>query len=101
MADRIHRVRRGGIVPLVVLDPHARLPLYEQMYGTIRDAIVRRDLAPGARLASSRTLALELGVSRFTVVTAMDRLLAEGYLVSRRGAGTFVAGIPPEATMQP
>lgn len=101
MAATISRGRRGGIVPLVALDPHARVPLYEQMYGTIRDAIVRSDLAAGARLASSRTLALELAVSRFTVVAAMDRLLAEGYLVSRRGAGTFVAGIPPEATMQP
>jgi GntR family transcriptional regulator/MocR family aminotransferase len=42
-------------------------------------------------LPSSRDLAAELGVSRNTIVDAYDQLLSEGYVESRRGAGTFVA----------
>ena len=45
----------------------------------------------GAPLPSSRALARDLGVSRRLVVEAFAQLAAEGYLVTRRGAGTFVA----------
>ncbi len=41
--------------------------------------------------ASSRQLAAELGIGRNTVLSAVDRLAAEGFLVSRPGAGVFVA----------
>ncbi len=44
-----------------------------------------------ARLPATRALASDLGVSRRLVVDAYAQLLAEGYLVARRGAGTFVA----------
>jgi GntR family transcriptional regulator/MocR family aminotransferase len=37
----------------------------------------------------------------FTVVDAMERLVAEGYLLTRRGAGTFVADTLPEQRMRP
>ena len=45
----------------------------------------------GARVPSSRMLAAELSVSRLTVTTAYRQLVAEGYLVTRHGSGTFVA----------
>ena len=45
----------------------------------------------GAPLPSSRALARDLGVSRRLVVEAFAQLAAEGYLVTRQGAGTFVA----------
>ena len=45
----------------------------------------------GAPLPSSRALARDLGVSRRLVVEGFAQLAAEGYLVTRRGAGTFVA----------
>jgi GntR family transcriptional regulator / MocR family aminotransferase len=48
-------------------------------------------LAPGARLPSSRTLSTELGVGRNTVADAYGQLVAEGWLVARHGAGTWVA----------
>src|SRR5215218_2226938 len=48
------------------------------------------------RLPSTRTLAAELGVSRSTVVTAFEHLLAEGYLEGKVGSGTYVAGSLPE-----
>jgi GntR family transcriptional regulator len=42
-------------------------------------------------IPSERQLGLDLGVSRLTVRAALDELVREGYLVRRRGAGTFVA----------
>jgi GntR family transcriptional regulator / MocR family aminotransferase len=54
-------------------------------------AAVRR-LAPGTRLPPTRALAGELGISRGVVVEAYAQLAAEGYLLTRRGGGTFVAG---------
>jgi GntR family transcriptional regulator/MocR family aminotransferase len=55
----------------------------------LRDAV--RVLPPGARLPPTRALAAELGVSRGVAVEAYAQLAAEGYLVTRRGGGTFVA----------
>jgi GntR family transcriptional regulator len=48
-------------------------------------------LAVGAAIPSERQLGVDLGVSRLTVRAALDGLVREGYLVRRRGAGTFVA----------
>src|SRR4029434_9107936 len=45
---------------------------------------------------SSRELAADLRVSRFTVNVAFSRLHSEGYLQSRVGSGTFVAEPLPE-----
>src|SRR6266850_2131250 len=53
--------------------------------------IDRGRLRPGQRLPGSRTLARALGVHRQTVVSAIDELIAEGWLVSRPAAGVFVA----------
>ena len=76
------------------------LPLYEQIYVRLRESIVAGQLVPGARVASSRALAKELAVSRFTVVSAVERLLAEGYLTTRRGSGTYVVRTLPEKRMR-
>ena len=48
-------------------------------------------LSDGDAIPSERQLTVELGVSRLTVRAALDELVREGYLVRRRGAGTFVA----------
>jgi GntR family transcriptional regulator len=45
----------------------------------------------GDAIPAERQLGLDLGVSRLTVRAALDELVREGYLVRRRGAGTFVA----------
>ena len=48
-------------------------------------------LAPGDSIPAERQLSDELGVSRLTLRAALDELVREGYLVRRRGAGTFVS----------
>jgi len=73
-------------------------PLHRQTYRALRGAILAGRLRPGARLASSRGLAKELGVSRNTVLQAFEQLVAEGYATAREGSGTFVAdALPPRA----
>jgi len=58
-------------------------------------------LGVGEAIPSERQLSTELGVSRLTVRAALDELVREGYLLRRRGAGTFVSEpkIAQELTM--
>ena len=44
----------------------------------------------GGALPSERQLSVDLGVSRLTVRAALDELVREGFLIRRRGSGTFV-----------
>jgi GntR family transcriptional regulator/MocR family aminotransferase len=90
-----------GILPLVTVDRASGKPLYRQLYEGYRDAIVARLLRAGQRMPSTRTLAADLGISRIPVLNAFEQLLAEGYFESRRGAGTFVAGVLPEEIAAP
>ncbi len=47
----------------------------------------------GTRLPAERELADALGVSRTLIGAALDRLRADGLVASRRGAGSWVAGV--------
>ncbi|EDS99998.1 transcriptional regulator, GntR family with aminotransferase domain [Burkholderia ambifaria IOP40-10] len=69
-----------------------RHDLTGQIFRQLRTAIVDGRLEGGARLPSTRDLAKQLGVSRKTTLDAFERLVAEGYLNTRAGDGTFVAG---------
>lgn len=77
------------------------LPKYRQLYLSLRNAILGGVLQPGEPLPSSRTLAGDLACSRNTVVAAIEQLLAEGYLETRRGSGTFVAANIPAKGSSP
>lgn len=68
-----------------------KIPLVERVMGIIRGRITAMSLAPGARLPSIRRLAETMNVSKSTVVEAYDRLVAEGIIQSRRGAGFYVS----------
>src|SRR4029079_4360103 len=56
----------------------------------LRDAVRSGRLAAGTMLPPSRTLAADLGLARNTVAEAYAELVAEGWLASRQGAGTWV-----------
>jgi GntR family transcriptional regulator / MocR family aminotransferase len=70
--------------------------LQQQIYASVRRAILDGVVAPGTRLPSSRALAQDLDVSRTTTLLAVQQLEAEGYLTARRGSGTFVATELPD-----
>jgi DNA-binding transcriptional MocR family regulator len=70
-------------------------PLADQIVAGIKRQIHDRHLRPGAKLLSIRNFSDTYSVSRFTVVEAYDRLVAMGYLQSRRGAGFFTASPAP------
>lgn len=73
------------------LNPSAPEPLQRQLYHRLREAILSGRLAPGAKLPSTRGWAEALNLARNTVLGAFEQLLAEGYLESRHGSGTYVA----------
>src|SRR5882757_6832800 len=85
----------SGLSPelLVRLDRSASQPLRAQLEASLREAIRDGRLRAGERLPSSRELARALGVSRGMVQDCYGQLLAEGYLTSRTGSATRVAGI--------
>jgi GntR family transcriptional regulator/MocR family aminotransferase len=85
---------------LVRLDTRREQGLQQQIYASIRQAILDGVVVPGTRLPSSRALAGDLGVSRTTTLLAVQQLQAEGYLTARRGSGTSVAAELPDDLVQ-
>lgn len=75
----------------IFINRSSDVPLHRQLESAIREAILSGVLRPGERMLSSRELQTHLGVSRNTVTEALNQLDAEGYIVTRRGVGTFVA----------
>jgi GntR family transcriptional regulator/MocR family aminotransferase len=90
------------------MDPVFELPIHlpakdsrgllRALHAQLRAAILDGRLQPGLRLPSTRAFASAFGVSRNTVVAAYDVLLSEGYLLTRRGAGAYVAAVRPRAS---
>jgi DNA-binding transcriptional MocR family regulator len=75
---------------MLTLHPDATLPLVSQIVDGLRRLISEQALRPGTKLPSIRAFAAMHAVSVFTVVEAYDRLVAQGWLVSRANAGFFV-----------
>src|ERR1044072_3858431 len=85
---------------MFALKPDAPTPLVSQIVDGFRRLITHQSLRAGTKLPSIRGFAASHGVSVFTVVEAYDRLVAQGWLVSRANAGFFVKrrpgeGLPP------
>lgn len=80
----------GLLLSGIELDRTSSIPLYRQLYLQIRKQILTGRMQGGIRLPSTRTLSKELELSRITILNAFDQLIAEGFLTSRTGAGTYV-----------
>ena len=80
----------------LAVDPSEATSRYTQIYSALRDGILSGRMSPGARLPSTRDLCQALGVSRNTVTAAFEQLVAEGYLESRVGDGTYVSSALPD-----
>ncbi|NHZ95534.1 PLP-dependent aminotransferase family protein [Massilia sp. CCM 8734] len=64
--------------------------LIDQIVRSVSNRIDDKILRSGARMPSIRQFAATHSVSCFTVVASYDKLVAKGYVESRRGAGFFV-----------
>ena len=86
MSDRkslLNTRHRHSIIAfeMIRLDRTSSEPLHLQLYRQIRDELKSGSFSDGAsRLPSSRSLAIDLGISRLTVNLAFSKLHAEGYL---------------------
>ena len=69
------------------------VPLYEALYRCIRQDILSGKLEAGEKLPSKRALAVHLEISKITVETAYNQLLAEGYIRAQEKVGYFVESL--------
>lgn len=83
--------------PLLV---QASLPQNRQLYRALRELILQGRLQGGQRLPSSRQLATAMQIARNTVLYAFEQLQAEGYVLTRHGAGSYVAETLPDPSPQ-
>jgi GntR family transcriptional regulator/MocR family aminotransferase len=86
----------SGLSPLIAVNRKVSTPLHRQIYDAYRTTIVDGRLRPGQQLPSTRALTSELKISPIPLLTAYAQLLAEGYLETRTGAGTFVCSSLPD-----
>lgn len=76
------------------IDRDQQETLFSQLCRQLRDMVLSGALPLEARLPSTRNLATEIGISRITVREAYEQLVAEGFLISAAGKGTFVSHNP-------
>ncbi|GAB4514934.1 MAG: hypothetical protein OHK0046_17700 [Anaerolineae bacterium] len=72
------------------IDPNNPLPLYYQVYASLRERINDGEFAPGTALPPERQLVEDYGVSRITIVKALDKLASDDLIERQHGRGTFV-----------
>jgi GntR family transcriptional regulator len=75
------------------LDDSSSIPVYVQLREQVLHAISRGQLGLGDQLPTVREVAIALAINPNTVNRAYSDLEREGVLVSRRGRGTFIAGV--------
>ncbi|MEU3663077.1 GntR family transcriptional regulator [Streptomyces sp. NPDC032940] len=69
-------------------------PKYVRLAQTLQQRIEDGTYAPGTRVPSENQLVQAFGMSRPTVVRALELLKRDGWLESRQGYGTIVRGRP-------
>jgi GntR family transcriptional regulator len=75
----------------IQVDTDSPVPAYYQLYETLRSQLGTAQFPSGSRLATERTIAEVVGVSRQTVRQAFGRLEREGLIFRRQGDGTYVS----------
>jgi GntR family transcriptional repressor for pyruvate dehydrogenase complex len=81
------RVRRAGVK--------------DQVFEQLRDRILDRTWAPGAKIPSENALGVALGVSRVSIREALHMLASLGLLETRHGGGTYVREYTGEIFLNP
>ena len=67
------------------------VPIYDQIYGQIKDQIINGSLKEDEPLPSIRSLAKDLKISVITTKRAYEELEAEGFIYTVPGKGSYVA----------
>ncbi len=88
-----YKLPNDVFVPLTSDLLDKKKPKYEALYDHIKEAIFSGRLKTNDKLPSSRYLSKRVGVSRNSVLTAYELLFSEGFIESRKGAGTFIADV--------
>ena len=77
------------------IDMQGRVPLYHQIFLTLKNRIYSGMLGPGDPVPGEQELCGEFGVSRITAKRALNELADAGLVVRERGRGTRVVPHPP------
>lgn len=74
----------------IIIDKNKKIPLYRQIYISVRNSIENGSLKQGSKLPSIRRLSSDLDVSKITITTAYDQLCSEGYIINKPQSGYYV-----------
>lgn len=75
------------------IDEHSSVPIWLQLKNRLVYLISSGHYQPGEQLPTVRDLAIMLKINYNTVSKVYNSLLHDGYLIARRGRGTFVCDI--------
>ncbi len=81
----------------LIIDRTLNVPITVQLTQQLREAILCGKITAGQKMPPTRQHAKELGISRNSVILAYEQLIAEGYLNSAMGSGTYAAAIDASA----
>ncbi len=73
------------------LELDSEVPLYRQLASGMQEAIESGAVSPGQQIPATRILMDEISVSRNTALAAVNHLIQQGLVISRRGSGVYVA----------
>jgi GntR family transcriptional regulator len=88
--------RRGRAAPSISREERTVTPLYHQVYVVLRQKICDGELEPDRPLPGENQLAQEFGVSRVTIRKTLHNLELDGFIIKRRGIGSFPVPQPVE-----
>ena len=77
----------------VEIDRNSNISIKKQLYDALTYKILNKEISAGHKMPSSRQLAEQLNIARNTVTEIYDQLVAESYLKTHQGRGTFVAKV--------
>ncbi|WP_066891048.1 GntR family transcriptional regulator [Clostridium nigeriense] len=75
----------------ILISNSSKLPIYEQIVNSIKEAIISGDLEPNEKLPSIRSLAKDLNISVITTKRAYDELESQGFIETVGGKGCYVS----------
>lgn len=76
---------------MIIIDRNSPIPLYYQLKNILLDKIRKGEWQVGELIPSENQLQTDYDVSRTTVRQTLSELVTEGYLIRKRGLGTFIA----------